>query len=138
MADFDDLYGSRFLAATDLKGPVNTTIDRVEEETFSRDGRPRTKKVLFCKGANKGIVLNKVNAGTLAATLGKRFEEWPGKRIRVQPENTTFNGKVVAAIRLYPVAERPELPPPPESPEPPPKPKPKPAASDDLNDSMPW
>jgi hypothetical protein len=28
--NYDDLYGSRFLAATDLKTPVNAVIERIE------------------------------------------------------------------------------------------------------------
>jgi hypothetical protein len=105
MADYDDLYGSRFLGAADLKGPAKATIDRVEEEVFSRDGKSvRAKAVLYFRGASKPIVLNKTNASTLAHAYGKDFSDWPGKMVEVRPETTTFNGKVVAALRLYPIS----------------------------------
>ena len=44
MNSYDGLYGSRFLAATDLKAPVNAVIERIEQETFARDGGPAQKK----------------------------------------------------------------------------------------------
>ena len=40
MTEFDDIYGSRFLAATDVKAPVSATIERVSYEPFTRPGEP--------------------------------------------------------------------------------------------------
>jgi hypothetical protein len=103
MNSYDDLYGSRFLAATDLKAPTNAVIERIEQETFTRDGGPsRRKAVLFFKNRVKGIVCNKTNAITLGDAFGKDFVSWVGKTITITPENTTFGGKLVKALRLYP------------------------------------
>jgi hypothetical protein len=130
MADFDELYGTRFLSASELKSPVTATIDRVEEETFARPGeKPRTKKVLYVRGGKKGIVLNKTNANNLAAVFGKNFEKWPGTRIVIRPEPTMVGGKPTVGIRLYPVdgsdrIESGPIPPP----EPPPQTMPSPAS----------
>jgi hypothetical protein len=104
MPEFEDLYGSRFLTAADLKGPVNAFIERIEEESFTRDGKAsRPKAVIYFRGARKPVVCNKTNANVLAHAFGKSFEEWIGKCVTVRPETTTFNGKVVPALRLYPV-----------------------------------
>jgi hypothetical protein len=114
MSSYDDLYGSRFLAATDLKAPVNVVIDRIEQETFARDGGPsRQKAVLYFKGRTKAVVCNKTNAAMLADAYGKNFSGWVGKAVSIRPENTTFSGKVVKALRLYPTQTA--VPPPPPS-----------------------
>jgi hypothetical protein len=132
MATFDELYGSRFLSATDLKGPVTATIERVEEETFARDGKPaRPKAVLYFKNAKKGVVLNKTNANVLAQAFGKDMKKWPGKRTDIKPETTIFGGKPVPALRLYPASNGDAhiAPPEPPPPEPPP-------LRDEMNDEI--
>jgi hypothetical protein len=128
--DFDDLYGSQYLSATDLKKPFNATIEEIEQQDFARQGeRERMKKVLRLKGVHKGIVLNKTNAVTLAEEFGKDFDDWIGKRITVKAEPTTFAGKRTMGLRLYPAngEAAPALK----------APKPKPKPSDDLNDELP-
>lgn len=101
--NYDDLYGSRFLAAADLKAPVDVIIDRVEHETFERDGR--TKAVVYFKGKTKGMVLNKTNAEALSGSFGKEFSDWSGKSITLRPESVMFSGKSVKALRAYPVMQ---------------------------------
>jgi len=100
---YDDLYGSRFLAAADIKAPVNVVIDRVEHQTFERDGR--TKAVIFFKGKSKAMVVNKTIAETLSASFGKEFSNWHGKSITLRPESVMFSGKSVPALRAYPVMQ---------------------------------
>ena len=117
MSTFEDLYGSRFLAAADLKAPVTAVIDRIEQETFTRDNGPSKRKaVIFVRGGTKGIVCNKTNAITLGDAFGKDFSAWVGKTVTITPENTTFGGKLVKALRLYPAqaAMPPPAPPPDE------------------------
>jgi hypothetical protein len=90
MSDFEDLYGSRFLAAADLNGPVVAVVERIEKEVFERDGKgSRPKAVVYFKGASKPVVLNKTNATTLAEVFGKEFGDWIGKHVEIRPENTT-------------------------------------------------
>jgi hypothetical protein len=50
MSNYDDIYGSRFLQAADLKKPVNAVIERIEEESFPQaNGKPaRPKLVSMC------------------------------------------------------------------------------------------
>ena len=92
---------------------MTAIITQIEQETFARDGGPtRTKAVLFFKGGTKGVVVNKTNATTLYAAFGD-FPDWIGKAITIKPETTMFNGKMVKALRLYPLT--------PKIPEPPPE-----------------
>ena len=139
MSNFDDLYGSRFVQATDIKAPVTAVIERMEEESFPQaNGKPaRPKLVMYVRGAKKGIVINKTNANNLADAFGKNFVKWPGKRVSVRSESTTFGGKAVQGLRVYPAKEPdrimsgPVIPP-----EPPPQEGPPPEA--DPDDGIPW
>lgn len=116
MSTFEDLYGSRFLAAADLKAPVTAVIDRIEQETFTRDNGPSKRKaVLFFKNRTKGVVVNKTNAIVLGGAFGTDFSAWVGKGVTIAPENTTFGGKLVKALRLYPAQS--SIPPPPPPPD---------------------
>jgi hypothetical protein len=138
MSDFDELYGSKYLSATDLKAPVTATIDRIDEEEFTRPGeRPRKKAVAYFKNASKPMVLNKTNANTLAAAFGKPFAGWVGKRVTLRAEPTVFAGKPTLGLRLFPtsnggdrITSGPTAPPPP--------PPPPPRQADDMNDEIPW
>jgi hypothetical protein len=104
--NFDDLYGSQYLAATDLKKPFTSTIEDIEQQDFAKQGeRQRMKAVLHLKGVRKPIVCNKTNAISLAEAYGKDFDDWKGKRVKVQAERTSFNGKPVMGLRLYPADE---------------------------------
>jgi hypothetical protein len=103
MNSYDDLYGSRFLAAIDVKAPINATIERVELQPFTRPNEPpHTRAVVYVKGGKKGIVLNKTNASILAAAFGKDFKSWVGRRILIRPEPVVFAGKATTGLRLYP------------------------------------
>jgi hypothetical protein len=135
MEDFDDFYGSRFLSASDVKAPVNATIERIDFEQFTRPGEPtRTKAVVYFKGGKKGMVINKTNANTLAEAFGKKFAGWVEKRVTVKAEPTTFAGKLTRGLRLYPfngeAIAAPAAPPPPKAP---------PTNSGaEFNDEIPW
>ena len=125
--DFDDLYGSQYLVASDLKKPFTATIEEVEQQDFARQGeRQRMKAVLHLKDVRKPIVLNKTNALNLAEAFGKDFDDWRGKRIAVKAEPTTFAGKRTMGLRLYPrdAEDAPPLKPP----------KSKKQSSEDFND----
>ena len=109
--DFDDLYGSQYLAATDVKRPFAAAIEDIDEQDFARQGeRPRVKKVLHLKGVRKPIVLNKTNALSLAEAFGKNFKDWMDKHITVKAEPTTFAGKRTMGLRLYPAEDEEALP----------------------------
>jgi hypothetical protein len=138
MSSYDDLYGTKYLSAGEVARPTTAVIDRIEEETFVRPGEPpRTKKVLYVKGGKKGIVINKTNAANLAAVFGKDFAAWPGQRITVQAEPTSFAGKRTMGLRLYPAANG-APPAPAVIVTPPPLPSPKTSVAEEMNDEIPW
>jgi hypothetical protein len=101
--NFDDMYGSKYLAATDVKKSITTVIEQVEQDDFARQGeRKKMKAILHLRGFKKPMILNKTNALALATAFGKDMTEWPGKKIVVKPEQTSFSGKPVMGLRTYP------------------------------------
>ena len=113
-------FSGNYLKAADLAGKSATgTIARVVKEIL-RD--PATheesnKWVVYFEGKQRGLVLNKTNAETLAHLLGDDSAAWIGKRIRLVSARVEMAGKMVDAIRLQaadaaapPVPAVPELP----------------------------
>jgi hypothetical protein len=100
--DFDDIYGSRYLAASDVKKPFTAAIEAVDKLDFARQGEhQKMKVVLTLKGQHKPVVINKTNALNLSEAFGKDFDDWTGKRVTVKAERTQFGGKPVMGLRLY-------------------------------------
>lgn len=138
---FDEVFGSRFVTAADLTGPVTAVIDKIDAEDFARPGEPEKRRaILYFRGRKKGLVLNKTNAYSIASTCGKNMTEWVGQRIQLKPETTLFGGKQTPCIRVYPLEGEADIEP--AQPrraaaKPEPKPKPEPAA-EILDDDIPW
>lgn len=74
------------------------TIDRVEEVRFG-DKEP-AKLALRFVGKEKGVVLNKTNAGRLVDVHGDETDDWVGKEIFLYSEPVEFNGQMVRSVRL--------------------------------------
>ena len=89
-------FPSKYLKAADLEGrSVIVIMAQVETETIGDDDRP----VLYFKGKNKGVVLNKTNAGKISDAYGDDTDDWFGKPIELYPTEVDFQGKSVEAIR---------------------------------------
>ena len=100
MANINDAFPSNYLKVSDLKGsqPV-VVIDRVEFEPVGR--QREMKPILYFAGKEKGIVLNKTNANTVAHLAGTpETTEWTGVRIRLYSTHVEFQGETVEAIRV--------------------------------------
>ena len=93
-----EVYSSDWLKAGDLQGrTIRVAISHVELTDLGDD---RQKPVVYFKGKKKGLVLNKTNAGTIAAALGDDCESWSGEEIELFPQQVTFQGQMVPAIRV--------------------------------------
>lgn len=102
MPDINDAFPSRFVRATDLKGHrVVVILDRVEYEVLDR----QKKAILYFRGKEKGLVLNKTNANRLIQLLGTAItEQWSGQRVTLYAEPVPFQGGMVPGVRIAPVA----------------------------------
>lgn len=119
MPNIQDAFPSKFLKASDLQGtePI-VTIDHVAFEPVGRD--KEMKAVLYFRGKEKGLVLNKTNANKITQLIGSGItEEWEGQRVKLYATETQFGGDTVDCIRIKaavqgtPAARRPVAPLPP-------------------------
>ena len=98
--NIDSAFPSAYLKASDLgsAAPV-VTIDRVEVEPVGRDRE--MKPILYFKGKEKGVVLNKTNSNMIATLTGSRdTDDWAGCQIRIYATTTEFGGETVECIRI--------------------------------------
>lgn len=98
MARADQLYPSRYLKESDLRGrEVTVTIKSVEVIKIGDD----TKPVAHFEGKEKGLVLNKTMFNAIAKATGELdSDDWPGHKITIYPTETEFKGDTVACIRV--------------------------------------
>ena len=104
MGNINDIYSGASLGHADLKGqPHKLTITGVSTKKFSEDdGYEREKIVLSFKETQKTLILNKINATTIAAKYDGDFDRWVGGEITVKPAKAEMKGKLVDCIRVEP------------------------------------
>jgi hypothetical protein len=89
-------FPSKYLKASDLQGrEVRLTMAHVEREKIGDDFKP----VLYFKGKDKGLAMNKTNAGTIADAYGDDSDDWMDQPIILFSVMVDFQGKVGPAIR---------------------------------------
>jgi hypothetical protein len=98
--NIDSAFPSNYLKASDLgTGAPIVTIDRVEVEPVGRDRE--MKPVLYFRGKEKGVVLNKTNSNMIASLLRSRdTDDWAGCQVRLYATTTEFAGETVECIRI--------------------------------------
>ncbi len=96
-----DLFPSRFLKAADLQGrEVPVTISHVGAEQLEGQHGKETKGVVYFRVHSKGLVLNQVNATTIAEAYGDETDNWGNKHLVLYPTRTQFGAKMVDCIRI--------------------------------------
>ena len=100
-------FPSQFLKASDLQGkPQTLKMAQVRMEEVGKEDKP----ILYFVGKEKGMVLNKTNATTIAALYGPESDDWTGQVIELFPAMVDFQGKQTEAIRVRaPRAQRPTV-----------------------------
>jgi len=89
-------FPSQYIKASDLGGrEIRVTMANVEREKIGND----TKLVLYFKGKEKGLVLNKTNAYTIGDAYGEDTEDWYDQPLILFSVKTDYQGKVVDATR---------------------------------------
>ena len=109
-------FPGTYLKAADLQGRrVQVVIERVEMEGIGGD----TKPVVYFRGKDRGLVLNKTNANAIWGLTGTdETDDWEGVSIVLFPSRTDFQGRNVDCIRVDPPGKAPagKTPPKPEQP----------------------
>lgn len=103
--NINKVFTSKFLRAADIDeiADENTqtavvTIDRVEMAEVGQD--QQEKPVVYFRGIEPGLVLNKTNAATLSKLLGNETDEWSGKAIGLFTTEVDYAGQQVLAVRV--------------------------------------
>lgn len=99
-------FPTKYLKATDLQGKQATVLmSHVAMETIGDDERP----VLYFRGKEKGLVLNKTNGNAIAHVFGDDTENWRDGEIVLFETMVDFQGKAMAAIRCRVLPRKPDL-----------------------------
>ena len=95
--DINSCYSGSYIKAADLQGKtVPVLVDRVQVEDVGGEDKP----VLYFSGKDRGLVLNKTNAGVIAALYGPETDNWPGSKLKLYSTKVDFQGRIVDAIRI--------------------------------------
>jgi hypothetical protein len=102
VADYRTLYDSDFLYAFHLGGKEHTLeIAKVTGgELTGQGGKKARKPLIYFRGKEKPLALNKTNGKTVAAMYGTDTKAWLGKLITIFATTTDFGGKTVDCIRI--------------------------------------
>jgi hypothetical protein len=101
MPTLSEMHPSKWLSAADLdEEDLTVTMKRIEQERIGQGSQADDKWVLYFKGQDKGLVLNKTNAKTIAGLYGDDTDNWMGKPITLFPTQVDMQGKQVDAIRV--------------------------------------
>lgn len=97
MPKVNEMYPSRYLKAADCEdAELVLTIKSIEEEKIGTDD----KWVVYFRGEDKGLVLNKTNTNVIAKLYGDDTDDWIGKAITLYATEVQFQGDMVEAIRV--------------------------------------
>ena len=136
--DFDAMYGSKYLGASDLKGQrPRHTIGKVDvAELKEKDGTTKPKRIVYFEGEDKALVVNKTNAVKLAMAFGKDSRDWVGARVELYSEMTNLgkDGVRLQPLRLRTAAKSAAVAPALK----PPVAEPEPVADPEMDDEIPF
>lgn len=103
--DINTAFPSKWIEAADLAGKTKVLV--MEDVTLEEVGDDKEQRpVVWFRNQEKGMVLNKTNAGTIVKLYGSETDEWSGKPIAIYPTETAFRGEMVPCIRVK--SERPK------------------------------
>lgn len=98
--NIDQAFPSDYLKAADFPQAVLWTMKRVEVQTVGQGDDQQTKPILYFAEDERGLVLNKTNAGMISYYYGGETDHWIDKKMVVFKEGVPFGGKVVDGIRV--------------------------------------
>jgi hypothetical protein len=104
MKMFENNYVGAWDLTDDQDRPIDKTvlIERVEAQVIKSQRGEAKKPVLWFKGVNRPMVVNKTNARVIATLYGPRVEDWAGKRITLYQATTNTSDGEVLCVRVRP------------------------------------
>lgn len=96
-----DAFPSNYLKADEfVDNDTTVVIESIATESIGQGKDASDKLVLYFRGQDKGLVLNKTNANTIAGLYGDETDGWIGKPVILYATEVDFQGKQVLAIRV--------------------------------------
>lgn len=90
-------FPSKYIRSHDLEGEeVKVIISNVVLEQVMDDQLP----VMYFRGWQKGMVLNRGNGKTLALAFGEETDKWRGKEVILYSVMTQFKGEPMQGLRV--------------------------------------
>jgi hypothetical protein len=107
----DDLFPSKYLKASDLKGrPRVLQVKDAPIETLKNPkGEEQRKAVLYFSSTKKSLPLNLTNFDAVAAIAGDDTQNWKGAKLELYPDKTTLGRDIVDCIRIRRPSEKPPI-----------------------------
>ena len=97
----NDLFPTNYLKAADFEdGDAILTIAGLEQQTLGQGRDAAEKWIVYFREVDKGLVLNKTNAGTIAKLYGDDTDDWIGKKVTLYSTEVQFQSEMVEAIRI--------------------------------------
>ena len=101
MPRMNDLFPTNYLKAADFEdGDAILTIAGLEQQTLGQGRDAAEKWIVYFREVDKGLVLNKTNAGTIAKLYGDDTDDWIGKKVTLYSTEVQFQSEMVEAIRI--------------------------------------
>ncbi len=103
MPNIDNEFPSQWLKASDFDedGTVMTIASYQRESIKNRDGVMEAKPVLYFRGNDKGLILNKTNAAKLTKLFQSgNTDDWIDQPVKLYSTEVQFGVDTVQAIRI--------------------------------------
>lgn len=95
--NINEAFPSKYIKSADLQGRVaKLKIGSIGYEQIGNDN----KLVMYFQGKEKGMVLNKTNARTIADQFGDDTDNWTGADIEVFSMKVDMQGRMVDGLRV--------------------------------------
>lgn len=106
--NISEAFPSKYLKSADLQGRVaKLKIASIGYEQIGTDNRI----VMYFQGKERGMVLNKTNARTIADQFGDDTDQWIGGEIELFSMKVDMQGRMVDGLRVRVPPPRPAAPP---------------------------
>jgi len=99
----NEVFPSKYLKAEDLADGIGgyRRVTVMIRETVMQDLGDERKAIVYFRGKDKGLVLNRTNADELQTITGSDdTDDWNGHRVMIYVERVPFQGKKVPALRI--------------------------------------
>lgn len=110
MSHWRSMFDAKYIGAWDLQVGKDSVVEIeavAAEKLKNATGPAETKPVLTLKGIDRGFVLNKTNARTIASLYGNDTAKWIGKKIAIYATTTQVGPELKECIRVRPQEPKP-------------------------------